>query len=301
MKLVVANAVFTTKPLPGYDDTPEVRYHFPRRYLKVAEQSVGDWIVYYEPRRLDTSEGSRGGRQSYFAIARVTRIVPDLERSDHYYAYIASFVELVKPVSFMLNGSALESGLRKPDASLSMGAFRNAVRLIERSEFDLICDLGLTKPLQSDDLMDADLHVAEDPVPFGTQRGIDLVSRKIRDRAFATVVRRAYNKTCAMTGLQLVNGGGRCEIEAAHIKAVEDSGPDSPRNGLALCRTVHWMFDRGILSLDDDGTILMARSLVPEQVRRMLNPSGQILMPADRTCAPHKAFLRHHRETRFRG
>lgn len=103
-----------------------------------------------------------------------------------------------------------------------------------------------------------------------------------------------------MTGLQLINGGGRCEIEAAHIKSVEDDGPDSPRNGIALSRTVHWMFDRHWLSLRDNGEILVAEKLVPDQMKRMLNPDRRIFLPADPASAPHKVFLRFHRE-KFKG
>jgi len=104
-----------------------------------------------------------------------------------------------------------------------------------------------------------------------------------------------------MTGLKLINGGGRCEIEAAHIRPVEENGPDSPRNGIALSRTVHWMFDRGILSIADNGQILMAKKLVPDPVRRLLNSDGRIILPRDVTFAPHRVFLRYHREIRFKG
>lgn len=61
--VAVANVVFTTKPLPTYDDAPEECYHFPKRYLRRAQEAVGDWIVYYEPRRADSTESNRGGRQ----------------------------------------------------------------------------------------------------------------------------------------------------------------------------------------------------------------------------------------------
>ena len=44
-------AVLTTKVDPSYDDLPEERYHFPSRYLNAARAALGDWIVYYEPRR----------------------------------------------------------------------------------------------------------------------------------------------------------------------------------------------------------------------------------------------------------
>lgn len=40
----MAKAIFTTKVSPTYDDLPEQRYHFPRTYLRQAEQAIGDWM-----------------------------------------------------------------------------------------------------------------------------------------------------------------------------------------------------------------------------------------------------------------
>ena len=96
----MAKAVFTTKIIPGYDDLPEERYHFPRTYLRAAEQAVGDLIVYYEPRRTTVQLSSRGGRQSYFAVARVEQLVPDQARPDHFYAMVTDFLEFDRPVPF---------------------------------------------------------------------------------------------------------------------------------------------------------------------------------------------------------
>lgn len=296
----MANAVFTTKPDPAYDDTPEVKYHFPRQYLSRAEQTVGDWIIYYEPRRPDTSLSGSGGRQTYFAMARVVRIEPDPARADHYYAYMAGYLEFPQPVSFKQNGWLLESFLRNPDGSTNPGAFINAVRLLPKQEFEVICGLGMA-PAIADAGFGDELAVAETQDAYGGPRETTMTSRPIRDAAFTRVVRDVYDRTCAMTGLKLINGGGRCEIEAAHIRPVEDDGPDSPRNGIALSRTVHWMFDRGILSIADDGLILMTKRLVPDQVRRLLNPDGRILLPRNSAFAPHRVFLRYHREHRLKG
>ena len=66
----MANGVFITKVDPTYDDLPEARYHFPRTYFGQAQQTINDWIVYYEP-------GRNHGRRVYFATARVTAIEPD--------------------------------------------------------------------------------------------------------------------------------------------------------------------------------------------------------------------------------
>ena len=42
------------------------------------------------------------------------------------------------------------------------------------------------------------------------------------------------------------------------------NGPGSVRNGIFLSRTVHWMFDRGVLSVNDDFTLLTAEKMIPE-------------------------------------
>jgi putative restriction endonuclease len=43
--------IFDTKANSGYDDEIVRRYHFPPQYRRVAEQLVGDWIIYREPQR----------------------------------------------------------------------------------------------------------------------------------------------------------------------------------------------------------------------------------------------------------
>lgn len=58
-----------------------------------------------------------------------------------------------------------------------------------------------------------------------------------------------------------MNGKGRPEVQAAHIKPVEAGGSDSVRNWIALSATVHWMVDPGLLSLYDDFTVLKSRHL----------------------------------------
>jgi putative restriction endonuclease len=111
----------------------------------------------------------------------------------------------------------------------------------------------------------------EPQVPFERPIIELTVSRPFRERSFMFNVRAAYSNRCAMTGLKLINGGGRPEVQAAHIQPVASNGPDSVRNGLALSGTVHWMFDRGLLSVADDYRILIAKDHVPEDAARLLN------------------------------
>ena len=109
--------------------------------------------------------------------------------------------------------------------------------------------------------------------------------------------RRAYDDTCAVTGLKIVNGGGRAEVQAAHIKPVAVGGPDIVQNGLALSSTVHWLFDRHLISVGEDYRLLVANNRVPEELRRLFRPEERGLhLPAERKLWPHPAFLAHHRE-----
>ena len=57
-------AVFDTRAGSGYDDDIARRYHFPDRYLRAAEQAVGDWIVYREPVRGTGRPGYTSGRSN---------------------------------------------------------------------------------------------------------------------------------------------------------------------------------------------------------------------------------------------
>lgn len=296
----MAKGVFTTKPDPTYDDLPELRYHFPRTYLNQVKKSVGDWIVYYEPRREGADLSGRAGRQAYFATARVSRIEEDFEHPDQFYAFVTDYVEFEEPVPFRIGTVYLEGGLRKTDGSTNKGAFGRSVRGLGEAEYQAILDLGFekgTSHAQRDDSSEEGTGL------YDREWHKTLVSRPIRDAAFQRNVRLAYDSTCAMTGLRLINGGGNCEVEAAHIQPVGDdhNGPDSIRNGIALSRTVHWMFDRGILSLSDDYEILTSPACPEATVRPLLNPDRRLRLPEEHLSRPHRRFLRYHRENVFKG
>jgi putative restriction endonuclease len=96
-----------------------------------------------------------------------------------------------------------------------------------------------------------------------------LVNRKIRDANFRHHVLKAYDSTCAVTGLKLVNGGGRVEAQAAHIWSVADGGPDLAQNGVALSATAHWLFDRYLISFDDDLRLLVSHNKAPSELRQL--------------------------------
>ena len=104
-----------------------------------------------------------------------------------------------------------------------------------------------------------------------------------------------------ITGLRLINGGGRAEVEAAHIRAVEHDGPDIVSNGIALSGTAHWMFDRGLVGLSDDLDILVSRQANdPDAIRSMINDSGKLIAPGRLAERPRVEFVQWHRTEYFK-
>lgn len=299
----MTKAVFTTKVTPGYNDLPEARYHFPRTYLNQVRQAVGDHIVYYEPRRSSVALSSIGGRQSYFGVARVTAVIEDTNLTDHYYALVDDYLDFDQSVPFAEGSEYYESALRKADGSTNKGAFGRAVRLIPDDEFDRILKSGFAPILGESSIHQPAMQpgLSEPLVPFERPIVEMTVSRPFREQSFMHNVRAAYANRCAITGLRLINGGGRPEVQAAHIQPVAANGPDSIRNGLALSGTVHWMFDRGLISIGDDYKILVAKNHVPDDAVRLLNQNGMINLPKDLAWHPNVQYLKFHRDQVFKG
>jgi len=209
-------------------------------------------------------------------------------------------------VPFKEGFSFYEGALQRNDGKTNKGAFGRAVRNLTDLEYDTIVKAGFVKTLfeaKSDDAGQLiTVRQFEDEESHFERPMIEMiVERPFRDAAFATSVRCAYDNTCAMTGIKIINGGGHAEVQAAHIRPVAAGGSDSVRNGLALSGTVHWMFDRGLVSVDDDFSILIAAGRLPPTVTRMFRESLQIAVPALPEVHPHPAHLRFHRNNIFKG
>lgn len=189
----MANAVFTTKVNPVYDDLPEIRYHFPKTYLNQASQAVGDWIVYYEPRRENADLAGRAGRQVFFATARVQKIEDDPRRENYYYARMTDYLEFETPVPFRTNSTYIESALKKQDGSTNKGAFGRSVRTLPAAEFQMICNLGFAEPIDSNGLSNDSARVEEEPPPLGRSGRVQLSERPFRDAAFARQIQTNYH------------------------------------------------------------------------------------------------------------
>jgi putative restriction endonuclease len=136
----MVKAVFQHKADSIYDDTPWEKYNFPKMYLSRVEKTVGDWIIYYEPRSAEKGKG----RLSYFAAGQVQTIIPDHSTEGRYYALIpqGTYLPFDRSVARIADGEVIESSLRGDSGALVPGGCgQSAVRLLPDSEFDAVLAL----------------------------------------------------------------------------------------------------------------------------------------------------------------
>ena len=278
-----------------YADEPDRFYRFPPRWLNAAARSVGQWILYQEPKRA--------GKRGYYAVARVEQIVRDPADAGMFLALIepGTYLEFGRDVPFQLDGQAVERGLLDGNGRLNNGRAIQSIRPISDEDFDRIVGLGLIEedellPREDEEAMPERVHEDQEPWLGPIERETVLTSRKVRNQQFRKRVLDVYDRRCALTGMQLINGGGRAEAQAAHIMSVEAGGPDTVANGIALSGTVHWMFDRGLIALSDAGDILLSRKINDVAgVEKLIYADRRARLPANEN-RPHPRYLAWHRE-----
>jgi len=285
--------VLVTQRHPGYKDIPGERYHYPkRRYQARIEPLVGSFVLFYEPRRRGSSaDAQSGGRSAFTGGAFIDRLTDDPSDSASGFAWLRYAVDFntIVPISA---------------TSVSGNALQWAVLEIPYDEAERIVAMGLTVPIAAVDASSRQGLTDVEELFNLERRPLEEValSRRIRDQSFRyRVVERAYDGRCALSGIRMTNGRGRAEADAAHIRPVEKDGPDTLRNGIALTKSLHWAFDRGLISLANDGQILTVDRGLDPAILGLLRPDKVALLPRLLDERPHPAFLAWHRTNVFKG
>jgi hypothetical protein len=173
------------------------------------------------------------------------------------------------------------------------------IRGLEWSEVSGLLGIGL-----SDDLIETALRLEslEDWVPFAAEdRAVYQISRQKRDAAFRSIVLANYGHTCAVTG-QKFHSPRHVEADGAHIIGKEVRGTDDPRNGIALSKSAHWAFDRGIFTISDQYEVVVnprVTSANAVNFPAVAADRRRILLPNDPYYRPHPDALAWHKAEVF--
>jgi hypothetical protein len=149
-------------------------------------------------------------------------------------------------------------------------------------------------------LLDAMRSAPEDPVtPQADEDGDKVTTRVTMTQArlgqgqFRDALMAQWGDRCAVTGLSCPE-----LLRASHVKPWKSSSHRQrldPNNGLLLAAHLDALFDKGLISFDDKGDMLMSS-------RIQANERTQLHLPRKLRVAPHSAlmvYLQHHREELF--
>ena len=122
--------------------------------------------------------------------------------------------------------------------------------------------------------------------------------------AFAS---RSFRRTATLrlTGYRITTIAKGSIVDAAHIHEFSDSRNNDPKNGMALCKNAHWLFDAGLWSVGDDYRIIVAKDAFaedsPDQKPLAEYHGSPLRLPNDQWFWPDPKHLAWHRKHTFRG
>ncbi|TKI71015.1 hypothetical protein FCU45_01100 [Sulfurimonas crateris] len=122
----------------------------------------------------------------------------------------------------------------------------------------------------------------------------------IKSNNFRDIVLFAYMGKCAVTG-KSISYELLSNLEAAHIMPQAHNGPDAVPNGMALCRDLHWAFDKGfftIKNIDDDYIVNVHEKVKQNEVLKDID--GKVIFkPSDPRFRLHHNALEYHQKHIF--
>ena len=118
---------------------------------------------------------------------------------------------------------------------------------------------------------------------------------------FHDLVMHAYNYKCAITGKVIRYKDSKIDLynlEAAHIKPQAHQGTFLPCNGIAMSRDMHFAFDKGFFTIDDEYNIIVSEKLKDSWFYKDFN-GKKMFVPSIPFYRPQPIFLKHHRDNVF--
>jgi putative restriction endonuclease len=126
------------------------------------------------------------------------------------------------------------------------------------------------------------------------------VEQRLGQGAFRSRVADAYERRCAVTGERTLP-----VLEAAHIVPHARQGPNSVENGLLLRSDLHWLFDRGLVTVEPERLTFRVSERIREEysngrVYYELDGKPLVVLPTSAEPQPNRTYLEHHRTAIFR-
>ena len=251
-----------------YDDVPFQIYHYPKRYRNQIK--IGDSFIYYQ--------GDRHKKKNryYYGCGIISGISPSTD-SDSYYATISNSIRFnpIVPI-YHPDGGFFESKGYNEVRNRINPAWQNAIRKVSKKAFDeILTHAGLSNRLFLD-LVEVHHLLSEENIPkikpilsnfneIEIERLLEedyseddllsvlnnlnskahllekkaIVKRRVANQKVTKTLKKLYNNSCQLCGVNHRNTYGADVIEAHHIEYFSLSQNHEPSNIIILCPNHH--------------------------------------------------------------
>ena len=113
---------------------------------------------------------------------------------------------------------------------------------------------------------------------------------------FKPIIRSIYQYKCAVTNT-FINPSHYWNLQASHIKPDSHQGPFRPDNGILLNRDMHWAFDYGCFTLNDNLEVVVHEQIKDSSLNEF--NGNKINLPEKKEFHPNLEYVKYHRKNIF--
>jgi putative restriction endonuclease len=113
---------------------------------------------------------------------------------------------------------------------------------------------------------------------------------------------KIYNYQCAISGMKIEASRNIQMIDACHIVPFAISKNDTIKNGISLSPNLHRAFDRGLITINNDYTVVVTSKIIESKSSYSISQfeGKKNLLPQNYNFYPDTENLKWHRKERFR-
>jgi hypothetical protein len=246
-----------------------------RQNLYRAIRLIGRRLLLYRPRDEDD--------HGYFGTATIADVEIDPGSSTFIWLALTNTTLFSKPVPL----SELYGTLHVNDNPFH--TYSRALRPVTDYELQML--LGLEHVDGSPGLNEGHLRVELDEAAPNWS----VSKSKTRRRLLRAQMLELYGPHCALSGHLHIGLNGRFyETQVGHVVALEYGGPDIIQNVIPMTGTANWHWDHGLISLTNEGRILVSSRASPD-TRKLFKAGRQVHFPDPRFW-PRAEYLQWHRD-----
>lgn len=128
------------------------------------------------------------------------------------------------------------------------------------------------------------------------EKGTDEMANLFNASTFRDFVMVGYGNLCAVTRT-VIRYENYTNLEAAHIKPKSHGGQFLPNNGMALSRDIHWAFDKGFFTLNNNYEIVVHPKTTSDYLRTF--EGKKIYLPTNNFFVPDLDNIYYHNDEVF--